>query len=78
MLTKEYYTLQTTLERKVADLEATLRDKNIRLETYEKLEQELDDVVMQAADGNYHEVQYCVCEYWMEDFKQEFFWFDVK
>ena len=43
--------MQTSLEKQTTELESTLRDKNVRLETYEKLEQELDDVVMQAADG---------------------------
>ncbi len=51
MLTKEYYTLQGTLERRVGELEASMAEKNIKLETYEKLEQELDNVVIQAADG---------------------------
>ena len=51
MLTKEYYAQQTGLEKSIAELESKLQDKEGRLQTYEKLEKELDDVVMQAAEG---------------------------
>ena len=51
LLTKEYYTLQTSMEKRVTELEATVTEKSAKLETYEKLEHELDEVVMQAADG---------------------------
>ena len=51
MLTKEYYSLQATLDRRCTELEAAISEKNAKLETYEKLEMELDEVVMQAADG---------------------------
>ena len=51
VLTKEYYTLQTSSERKASEMDSQLADKAAKLETYEKLEQELDDVVMQAAEG---------------------------
>ena len=51
MLRKEYYGQQSAQERRIAELEAILNEKNSKLETYERLEQELDDVVMQAADG---------------------------
>ena len=51
VLTKEYYSQQTGLEKRIAELESALQEKEGRLKTYEKLEQELDDVVMQAAEG---------------------------
>ena len=51
VLTKEYYAQQTGLEKSIAELEAKLQDKEGRLQTYERLEKELDDVVMQAAEG---------------------------
>jgi len=54
LLTKEYYTLQTSMEKRVAELEVQVTEKSIKLETYEKLEHELDEVVMQAADGKRH------------------------
>lgn len=50
VLTKEFYSLQATLDRRTTELEAALAEKNIKLETYEKLEMELDDVVMQTAE----------------------------
>ncbi|KAK6173888.1 hypothetical protein SNE40_017265 [Patella caerulea] len=50
VLTKEYYHLQTALEKKLVGLEAEISDKTAKLQTYERLEQELDDVVMQAAE----------------------------
>ncbi|XP_060607865.1 progesterone-induced-blocking factor 1-like [Ruditapes philippinarum] len=50
VLTKEYYSQQTGLEKRIAELESALQEKDGRLKTYEKLEQELDDVVMQAAE----------------------------
>ena len=43
--------MQTSMEKKVSELESLLSERTIKLETYEKLEQELDDVVMQAADS---------------------------
>ena len=51
MLTKEYYSQQTGLEKRIAELEAQLAEKEGRLQTYERMEKELDDVVMQAAEG---------------------------
>lgn len=50
VLTKEYYALQTSMEKRVVELESSLADKNAKLEAYEKLEQDLDSVVMQAAE----------------------------
>ena len=51
VMTKEYYGLQTGMEKRVTELETSLTEKTTKLETYEKLEMELDDVVMQAAEG---------------------------
>ncbi|BFZ15223.1 hypothetical protein BsWGS_18261 [Bradybaena similaris] len=50
VLTKEYYSLQTSLEKRVVELEASVSEKNTKLEAYEKLEQDLDSVIMQAAE----------------------------
>ncbi|XP_063415782.1 progesterone-induced-blocking factor 1-like [Mytilus trossulus] len=50
VLTKEYYALQTSMEKKVVELESHISDKKAKLETYEKVEKELDDIVMQAAE----------------------------
>ncbi|KAH9519887.1 Progesterone-induced-blocking factor 1 [Bulinus truncatus] len=50
VLTKEFYSLQTSSEKRVVELESAISEKKSKLETYEKLEQDLDAVVMQAAE----------------------------
>nr|KAG5711616.1 hypothetical protein BaRGS_016798 [Batillaria attramentaria] len=50
VLTKEYYGLQTAMEKRVVEMEAQLAERNAKLDTYERMERELDDVIMQAAD----------------------------
>ncbi|KAJ8253391.1 hypothetical protein GJAV_G00212410 [Gymnothorax javanicus] len=50
VLTKEFYNLQTSSEKRITELQAQASEHRARLETYEKLEQELDDVTMQAAE----------------------------
>lgn len=51
VLTREYYSLQSAQEKRVLELEASLSESKAKLTGYERLEQELDEVVMQAADG---------------------------
>ncbi|KAM6997635.1 progesterone-induced-blocking factor 1 [Tautogolabrus adspersus] len=50
LLTQEFYRLQTSSEKRVTELHAQNAEQAARLETYEKLEQELDQVTMQAAE----------------------------
>ncbi|KAM4590820.1 progesterone-induced-blocking factor 1 [Odontesthes bonariensis] len=50
LLTQEFYRLQTSSEKRLAELRAQNAEQASRLETYEKLEQELDQVTMQAAE----------------------------
>uniref|UniRef100_A0A3Q3DKF1 Progesterone immunomodulatory binding factor 1 n=1 Tax=Hippocampus comes TaxID=109280 RepID=A0A3Q3DKF1_HIPCM len=50
VLTQEFYRLQTSSEKRTAELHAQNAEQASRLETYEKLEQELDQVTMQAAE----------------------------
>uniref|UniRef100_A0A8C2H6M2 Progesterone immunomodulatory binding factor 1 n=1 Tax=Cyprinus carpio TaxID=7962 RepID=A0A8C2H6M2_CYPCA len=50
VLTKEFYGLQTSSEKRITELQAQNSEKQARLETYEQLEKELDDVTMQAAE----------------------------
>lgn len=50
VLTKEYYGLQTAMEKRMVELEAQLSERSAKLGTYERMEHELDDVVMQAAE----------------------------
>ncbi|KAI9535543.1 hypothetical protein NQZ68_003097 [Dissostichus eleginoides] len=50
LLTQEFYQLQSSSEKRLAELHAHNAEQASRLETYEKLEQELDQVTMQAAE----------------------------
>ncbi|KAM9803964.1 progesterone-induced-blocking factor 1 [Neosynchiropus ocellatus] len=50
LLTQEFYSLQTSSEKRLAELHAQNAEQASRLETYEKLEQELDQVTIQAAE----------------------------
>uniref|UniRef100_A0A6Q2Z8X1 Progesterone immunomodulatory binding factor 1 n=1 Tax=Esox lucius TaxID=8010 RepID=A0A6Q2Z8X1_ESOLU len=50
VLTKEFYGLQASSEKRIAELEAQNCEHLARLDTYEKLERELDDVTLQAAE----------------------------
>ncbi|XP_073796813.1 progesterone-induced-blocking factor 1 isoform X2 [Danio rerio] len=50
VLTKEFYGLQTSSEKRITELQAQNSEHQARLETYERLEKELDDVTMQAAE----------------------------
>ena len=54
MLNKEYFALQNSTEKRLLELETRCREQGEKLETYEKLEKELDDVVMQAAESKYY------------------------
>lgn len=51
VLTKEYYALQTSMEKRTVELESHVAEKKAKLETYEKVEKELDDIVLQAAES---------------------------
>ncbi|GAB1597419.1 progesterone-induced-blocking factor 1-like isoform X2 [Argonauta hians] len=50
VLLKEYYSLENLKEKTITELNAEIASKNIRLDAYEKLEKELDEVVLQAAE----------------------------
>lgn len=50
VLNKEYYTLQNSSEKRLVELESKLKEQSDKLTVYEKLEKELDDVIMQAAE----------------------------
>lgn len=51
LLTHEFYRLQASSEKQLAELQAQNAEQASRLETYEKLEQELDQVTVQAAQS---------------------------
>ncbi|KAA0722223.1 Progesterone-induced-blocking factor 1 [Triplophysa tibetana] len=50
VLTKEFYGLQSSSEKGIIELQTQNSEQQARLETYERLEKELDDVTMQAAE----------------------------
>lgn len=50
VLLKEYYAMENMKEKTITELNSELATKNIRLDSYEKLEKELDEVVLQAAE----------------------------
>ncbi|KAG1937779.1 progesterone-induced-blocking factor 1 [Pimephales promelas] len=50
VLTKEFYGLQASSDKCITELQAQNSERQARLETYERLEKELDDVTMQAAE----------------------------
>lgn len=49
-ISKEYYALKGSSERRLTEVEGRNQELESKLKIYEKLEQELDDVVMQAAE----------------------------
>ena len=53
VLNKEFYTLQASTDKQINELQSTNTDAMKKLSVYEKLEQELDDVILQAAQCRY-------------------------
>uniref|UniRef100_T1IU59 Progesterone-induced-blocking factor 1 n=1 Tax=Strigamia maritima TaxID=126957 RepID=T1IU59_STRMM len=51
IVTNELYEQQSTSQVRIAELELSLSDRSGRLAAYEKLENELDDIVIQAAEA---------------------------
>lgn len=54
MLTQELWSVQSECDLRVRELESRLSDQRQQLEVYEKLEKELDEVVMQAAQSEHN------------------------
>ncbi|KAF7242019.1 Progesterone-induced-blocking factor 1 [Varanus komodoensis] len=50
VLTKEFYDLQAQSEKRISELQAHNSEYQARLDTYEKLEKELDEIIMQTAE----------------------------
>ncbi|CAF5081553.1 unnamed protein product, partial [Rotaria magnacalcarata] len=49
LIQKEYFNLQVQSDRRLMEVDTELNEKRTKLQVYEKVEQELDEVVMQAA-----------------------------
>ncbi|NXP30797.1 PIBF1 factor, partial [Leiothrix lutea] len=50
VLTKEFYSLQSSSETRIIELQTQNSEFQARLDTYEKLEKELDDIILQTAE----------------------------
>ncbi|XP_038256802.1 progesterone-induced-blocking factor 1 isoform X1 [Dermochelys coriacea] len=50
VLTKEFYSLQASSETRITELQAQNSEHQARLDTYEKLEKELDEIIIQTAE----------------------------
>ncbi|XP_062958916.1 progesterone-induced-blocking factor 1 isoform X1 [Cynocephalus volans] len=50
VLTKEFYSLQASSEKRITELQVQNSDYQSRLDIYEKLEKELDEIIMQTAE----------------------------
>ncbi|XP_058526646.1 progesterone-induced-blocking factor 1 isoform X1 [Ochotona princeps] len=50
VLTKEFYSLQASSEKHITELKAQNSEHQARLDIYEKLEKELDEIIMQTAE----------------------------
>lgn len=53
MLTREFYNVASEKDVKVRSLEGQLFDARQRLQGYEKIEKQLDDIVMESAQSMY-------------------------
>ncbi|KAM5312798.1 progesterone-induced-blocking factor 1 isoform 1-T2 [Glossophaga mutica] len=50
VLTKEFYSLQASSEKRITELQAQNSEHQTRLDIYEKLEKELDEIIIQTAE----------------------------
>lgn len=50
VLTKEFYSLQACSEKRITELQTQNSEHQARLDIYEKLEKELDEIIMQTAE----------------------------
>lgn len=50
VLTKEFYSLQSSSESRIIELQAQNSEFQVRLDTYEKLEKELDEIILHSAE----------------------------
>lgn len=63
LIQKEYFNLQVQSDRRLMEIDTELNEKRTKLQVYEKVEQELDEVVMQAAQGNKYTIQ---CKFYIK------------
>lgn len=53
VLTKEFYSLQSSSETRIIELQTQNSEFQARLDTYEKLEKELDEIILQTAESKF-------------------------
>lgn len=61
MLTKEFYSLQSSSETRIIELQTQNSEFQARLDTYEKLEKELDEIILQTAESKFCHKLYSIC-----------------
>lgn len=75
MLTKEFYSLQSSSETRIIELQTQNSELQARLDTYEKLEKELDEIILQTAESKFCHKLYCICRcFWHSDKMSCFSW----
>ncbi|NWQ74978.1 PIBF1 factor, partial [Columbina picui] len=68
VLTKEFYSLQSSSETRIIELQTQNSEIQARLDTYEKLEKELDEIVLQTAESKFCHKLYCISRcFWCYD-----------
>lgn len=68
VLTKEFYSLQSSSETRIIELQTQNSEFQARLDTYEKLEKELDEIILHSAESKFcHKLCFiCRC-FWHYD-----------
>ncbi|XP_030333386.1 progesterone-induced-blocking factor 1 isoform X2 [Strigops habroptila] len=63
VLTKEFYSLQSSSETRITELQTQNSEFQARLDTYEKLEKELDEIILQTAEKDEVEAERVLFSY---------------
>lgn len=68
VLTKEFYSLQSSSETRIIELQTQNSEFQARLDTYEKLEKELDEIILQTAESKFCHKLWFICRcFWHYD-----------
>lgn len=51
MANKEYFNLEMQFTKRTGEMESRIKEYQTRVQAYENIEKELDEVIMQAAEG---------------------------
>ena len=58
LIQNEYYGLQIQNDKRFMEIEGELNEKKTRLESYEKVEDEMDSVIKQVAEASKQLIQF--------------------